>query len=466
MSQSNNKGFNRKTFLKKMGYASATIASGPFILSNRKSHSLQLEDRHHSAKKISPNDHVNLGLIGAGGMGQGDIATALQYYGFKMVAACDLYDSRLERCKERFGDDIFTTMNYRELLNREDVDAVVVGSTDHWHDLHTIHALESGKPVYLEKPMTQTIEQAHKVIKAEQSTGVPLIVGSQFTSNIIYEKVRELILAGEIGELNYVEGYWDRFSPRGAWQYSIPPNVNTNNVDWEAYRKDLPIIPFDPKHFFRWRNYDDYGTGVAGDLFVHLFSGLHMILDSIGPERVYATGGLRYWQDGRDAEDVVLGLFDYPQTESHPAFNLSLRVNFVDGSGGGSSIRLVGSGGEIQFSGRNLILRKSALPEEPGMSIGDFSEATRKEYEEYYRNKFPERRASVIEPGELEYRAPDGYSDRYDHFVNFYKAIREGEKVVQDGTFGLRAAGPALLANMSQRQKQMIHWDPAGMKVV
>jgi len=106
------------------------------------------------------------------------------------------------------------------------------------------------------------------------------------------------------------------------------------------------------------------------------------------------------------------------------------------------------------------------MPEEPGMSIGDFSEATREEYEEYYRKKYPERRARVIEPSEFEYRAPDGYNDRYDHFVNFYKAIREDQKVLQDGTFGLRAAGPALLANMSQRQKQMIHWDPAGMKVV
>ncbi len=466
MSQNNNNGFTRKTFLKKLGAASAAIASGPFILGKSKSLSYQLEARNHPVNKISANDHVNLGLIGAGGMGQGNVATALQYNGFKLVAACDLYDSRLTRCRERFGNDIFTTKNYHELLDRDDVDAVIIGSTDHWHDLHTIHSLEKGKPVYLEKPITQNIEQAHKVVEAEKSTRVPLIVGSQFTSNIIYEKVRELILAGEIGELNYAEGYWDRFSQRGAWQYSIPPDVNTNNVDWEAYRKDLPQIPFDPKHFFRWRNYDDYGTGVAGDLFVHLFSGLHMILDSIGPEKVYATGGLRYWHDGRDAEDVVLGLFDYPKTNNHPAFNLSLRVNFVDGSGGGSSIRLVGSGGEIQFSGRNLILRKAAMPEEPGMSIGDFSEATREEYEEYYRKKYPERRARVIEPSEFEYRAPDGYNDRYDHFVNFYKAIREDQKVLQDGTFGLRAAGPALLANMSQRQKQMIHWDPAGMKVV
>lgn len=466
MSTSDFNGFNRKTFLKKLGLASAAVVSGPFIMGKGKSTSYQLEARRHSSKKISPNDHVNLGLIGAGGMGQGNIATALQYDGFKIVAACDLYDSRLTRCKERFGEDIFTTMDYLELLDRDDVDAVVIGSTDHWHDLHAIHALEKGKPVYLEKPITQTIDEAHNVIETEQRTGTPLIIGSQWTSSIIYEKVRELYLAGEIGELNYAEGYTDRFTPRGAWQYSIPPNATTENVDWETFRKDLPNIPFDPKHFFRWRNYDDYGTGVAGDLFVHHFSGMHMILNSKGPDNIYATGELRYWKDGRDAEDVVLGLFDYPKTENHPAFNMSLRVNFADGSGGGSSIRLVGSGGEIQFSANNLILRKSKMPDEPGMRIGDFSEATRNDFEKHYRQQYPEQRANVIEPGEFEYRAPAGYNARFDHFMNFYRAIREGQKVLQDGTFGLRAAGPALLASDSLRENKPIRWDPAQMRVL
>ncbi|MEX1063664.1 MAG: Gfo/Idh/MocA family oxidoreductase [Balneolaceae bacterium] len=468
MSQSENRDFSRKSFLKKIGTASAAVISGPFILGKSKSKPSvhQLGPEAGRPEKMSPNDHVNLGLIGAGGMGQGNVATALRYSGFKITAACDLYDSRLIRCRERFGEDIFITRDYGDLLDRDDIDAVIVATSDHWHDQIAIDALEKGKAVYLEKPVTQHVEEAHNVLDAERRAGVPLMVGSQRTSNIVFEKAKELYRSGEIGELNFVEGYWDRFSAMGAWQYSIPPGVTTDQVDWIRFRKDLPVIPFDPKHFFRWRNYHDYGTGVSGDLFVHLFSGMHMILDSTGPNQIYATGGLRYWDDGRDASDIMLGLFDYPETDSHPPFNLSLRVNFADGSGGGSRIRFVGSEGEMQLSWSNLIVKKSRLPDRPGIRTGDFGEQTRKEYEEYYTARYPETRARVIEPAESEYRAPDGYNDRYDHLVNFYEAVRNGQPVLQDGSFALRAAGPALLANVSQREKRVIHWDPAEMNVV
>lgn len=459
------KGESRKSFLKKAGAVTAAALGAPF-LTGKKSATRILERPPADKTVRSANDRVNLALIGAGGMGQNNVNTALRHDGFRVVAACDLYDSRLTRCRERFGEHLFLTKEYREILDRADVDAVVIATSDHWHDLITIEALESGKAVYVEKPLTQKVDQAYDVIRAAGRARVPLQVGSQRTSHILYEKARELYRAGDIGRLNFVEAYWDRFSAMGAWQYSIPPGASERNIDWRRYRKDLPMIPFDAKHFFRWRNYDDYGTGVSGDLFVHLFSGLHMIVDSIGPEKIYATGGLRHWHDGRDAADMVLGLFDYPETESHPAFNLALRVNFVDGSGGGSLIRMVGSEGEMVIGWNTLTVRRQRLPEAPGMSIGSFSEATRNEYEEYYRERFPERRASVIEPAELEYRAPDGYSDLYDHHIHFYEAIREGRQVLQDASFGLRAAGPALLANVSKREGRVVEWDPESMRVI
>ncbi|MFW6157671.1 MAG: Gfo/Idh/MocA family protein, partial [Balneolaceae bacterium] len=325
-------------------------------------------------------------------------------------------------------------------------------------------ALKAGKPIYLEKPMVKHIEEGHALIEAEKQAGLPVIVGSQRTSSILYEKARNLIEEGEIGELNFVEGYWDRRSALGAWRYSIPPSASEETVDWARYREGMADIPFDAKHFFRWRNYDDYGTGVAGDLFVHLFSGLHMITGSYGPEKIMSTGGLRFWNDGRDAEDMVLGIFDYPENDSHPAFNLSLRVNFADGSGGGSRIRLVGSEGVIDINFDNVTLRKWQGSDRPGMSIGDFSEEVRDEYEEYYEEQYPESRAKIIDPDEFVYRAPDGYNDRYDHFVNFFKAIREGDSILQDSTFGLRACGPALMSTVSLRENRVVHWDPENMQ--
>jgi predicted dehydrogenase len=466
MNRKNKNNLTRKTFIKKAGVSAAGLFSAPFFIGSGKQKEFNIPPRHIEKRSYSANDHINVALIGAGDMGQGDAETAREVDGIKIIAACDLYDSRLRRCKERFGDDTFTTKDYRDILSREDVDAVINGTTDHWHEQITSDALKAGKAVYLEKPMVQHIEEGHRLIEVEKETGTPLIVGSQRVSSIIYEKTRDLLQAGEIGELNFVEGYWDRQSAIGAWQYSIPPSASPENVDWETYLKDLPKIPFDAEKFFRWRNYRDFGTGVAGDLFVHLFSGLHLITGSNGPNRVMSTGGIRYWEDGRDVPDVMLGIYDYAETELHPAFNLALRVNFADGSGGGHKIRLIGSEGELEIAGNSVILRKSKLPEAPGMSIRDFDEKIREEYQEYYEEKYPEKRAEIIEPSEFVYKAPDGYNDRYDHFVNFFDAIRHGKNIIEDGTFGLRAAGPALASNISHFEKRQVNWDPERMEVL
>ena len=125
----------------------------------------------------------------------------------------------------------------------------------------------------------------------------------------------------------------DRNSAIGAWQYSIPPDASTTTIDWDRFLGRAPKVPFEPVRLFRWRNYRDYGTGVPGDLFVHLLSGLHFVTGAIGPNRVYATGGLRFWKDGRDVPDIMIALYDYP------TFNVMLRVNFVDGATETSGLR-------------------------------------------------------------------------------------------------------------------------------
>lgn len=459
---------NRKSFLTKLGAATTTAAIGfPYIRAHGKSKSYTLEPGVKETRRFSANDQINIAMIGTGWIGQVNGETALEHSGVKIVASCDLYDSRLERCRELWGDDLFITKDYREVLEHSDVDAVVISTTDHWHDVQAIDSMNAGKDVFLEKPMVQKVDQGRDVINAEENTGRVVQVGSQLTSDILYLKAQELVRNGEIGELVLVEGNFDRHSAEGAWQYSIPPGVTADEVSWDTYLRDLPHRSFDPKQFFRWRNYQDFGTGAAGDLFVHLLSAVHLVTDSYGPERIMATGGLRYWQDGRDVPDVMTGMLDYPETDTHSAYNLALRVNLIDGSGGGVNIRFVGTHGEIVVDWTQVILRKSELDDDrPPITIDDFSKETQKDYKEYHETNYPEPPPRVIPPSEHVYRAPEAYDSREDHFGKFFDAIRNGNLVYQNSKVAFRATAPALLANKSYFEDKIIHWDPVNMREV
>jgi predicted dehydrogenase len=204
----------------------------------------------------------------------------------RLVGVCDLYTGRLDRTQELYGKGVFTTKDYGEILDRSDIDAVIIATSDHWHDRISIDALNKGKHVYCEKPMVHKLEEGAAVIAAQKKTGKVMQIGSQRVSSIVTQKTKEIFESGVIGDLVLVETWMDRQSALGAWQYSIPTDANAGTVDWKRFLGDAPKVPYDPVRFFRWRNYQDYGTGIAGDLFVHLFSGLHTVTSSKGPDRI------------------------------------------------------------------------------------------------------------------------------------------------------------------------------------
>ncbi|HWC76171.1 MAG TPA: Gfo/Idh/MocA family oxidoreductase [Blastocatellia bacterium] len=419
------------------------------------------------AQQIAANDKIQIALIGAGGQGMNDTATALRVPGVELVAVADVYDGRLIRSKEIWGDHLFTTRDYREVLARPDVDAVIIATPDHWHMQAAIDALNAGKDVYVEKPMVQLIKDGWPVIEAERKTKRILQVGSQRVSSIIYKKAQEVLASGAIGQLNMVEAWWNRNSAIGAWQYSIPPDASEQTIDWDRYLGRAPKRPFEAIRVFRFRNYRDYGTGVGGDLFVHLFSGMHLIVNSIGPNRVLATGGLRHWIDGRDVPDLMLGMYDYPKTATHPGFNLFLKVNFADGAGSGESsgFRFIGTEGVITVGG-SVTVSSQTISKEPGYTIDTFPKALQEEFLKKYRETYPEQKNRMRNASEDRYFAPGGYSDLLDHFTNFFESVRTRKPVVEDSVFGFRAAGPALLSNMSYFDSRPYGWNPESMKII
>ena len=420
------------------------------------------------ARPKSPNDDIHVALIGAGGQGMGDASASRRVAGVKLVAVSDIYAGRRIRSQERWGKDLFVTPDYRQVLARPDIDAVIIATPDHWHSRISIDAMNAGKDVYCEKPMVQHLDMGPGVIDAQRKTGRIFQVGSQRVSSIVYQKAQEIYRSGAIGELSMVEAWWDRNSAIGAWEYSIPPDATPENIDWDRFLGSAPKRPFDPVRLFRWRNYRDYGTGVAGDLFVHLFSGMHFITGAQGPRRVYASGGLRYWKDGRDVPDVFFGLYDYEARQgAHPAFNLALRVNFVDGGSENSGFRFIGSEG-IMTVEDGVTVSKHPRESEPGYTIGTFPEAVQKEFLKEYHEKYPRTTAtadSMRPDADETFQPPDGYDDHFHHHQNFIAAVRSRKPVVEDAVFGYRAASPALLSNVSYFEQRICEWNPESMSV-
>lgn len=447
---------NRRGFMRAAGAATTGTLLGPEL------YGLGM-DQEQDARPVAANDHIQIALIGAGGQGQGDTAVALRVPGVKLVAVADCYDGRLEHCKELWGDDIFTTRDYAEILARKDIDAVIIATPDHWHKRTSVDAMRAGKDVYCEKPMIHHYSDGPEMIETARATKRILQVGSQRVSSVIYLKAKELLASGAIGQLNMVTARWDRNSTMGAWSYTVPPDASPETCDWPRFLGTAPKIPFNAEHFFQWRKWRAYGSGVAGDLFVHLFSGTHFITGSHGPTRGMATGGLRFWKDGRDVPDVMLGLFDYKE-----GFNLSLRVNFVDGGEESEGLIFTGSEGTMEIAGNSVSVNRVPREKEPGYTIGTFAEAMQKQFFEEYRKKYPVTAPPEGEPpvGFEKYVAPAGYSDSYDHFKNFFASVRSREPVVEDAVFGFRAAGAALLSNLSMAREAIVGWDPEAMKLV
>ncbi|HTV14360.1 MAG TPA: Gfo/Idh/MocA family oxidoreductase [Acidobacteriaceae bacterium] len=412
-------------------------------------------------KPVAANDHIQIALIGAGGQGQYDTSVAVKVPGVKLVAVADCYDGRLAHSKEVWGADIQTTRDYAEILARKDIDAVIIGTPDHWHKQASVDAMNAGKDVYCEKPMIHLYSDGPTMIETSQKTGRILQIGSQRVSNILYAKAKELISSGAIGTVNMIEAHWDRNSAVGAWDYTVPPDASTETCDWPRFLGTAPKIPFNGEQFFQWRKWKAYGSGVAGDLFVHLFSGTHFITGVKGPTRAMATGGLRFWKDGRDVPDVMLGLFDYPE-----GFNLALRVNFVCGGEENEGFTFTGSEGTLSIGWNGLTVDRVPREKEPGLMIGTFTNAMQQQILKDYRAKYPPKpMTETTRVGTDRYVAPEGYSDSYDHFRNFFASVRSRQPVVEDAVFGYRAAGAALLSNLSYDRGKIVEWDPVAMKL-
>jgi predicted dehydrogenase len=461
---------DRRKFLKHLGTSVLLTSASLTSLAAKEENEVRIL---REQKRVSPNDKIRIATIGMGIMGFNDTKAALTVPGVELVGVCDLYKGRLDRSKEVYGKDLYTTNDYRNLLERKDIDAVIIATSDNWHSQIAIDAMHKGKAVYSEKPMVHLISQGLAEIQAQKDTKMVFQVGSQRVSSIAYRKAKEMYEAGAIGKINSIEASFNRQSALGAWQYTIPTDGNIQNVDWARFQSNAKVKhDFDQNRFFRWRNYREYGTGVAGDLFVHLLSGIHFITGSKGPERIYAIGDLTYWKDGRNVPDVMSAVVHYGDTKEHPAFQVTLRVNFISGEGDHGTTKIVGSEGVIDLGGEgeSFTIRKNKMSVAPGIggwdSLFTYTEAEQKLLMDDYNKRFSQTDQQTPQIPDITYRAPDDYNSSNDHFANFMESVRTGKPVVEDAVFGFRAAAPCLACNDSYFQNKVIRWDAEKMKIV
>src|SRR5256886_8253769 len=306
-----------------------------------------LAPKSFKTRRVAPSDRVRFGMVGVGMQGSGLLATSIQLPGVECAAAADLYDGRHTLAREIVRPDLPVTRRYRELLDNKDIDCIVAAVPDHWHKQIVVDAVSAGKDIYCEKPMSHSAADGVAMVDAAKPSGRIVQIGSQRVSSQICAKAKDMIAQGMLGELMMIEGWLGRNDPTGAWEYPPPPDLSPQTLDWDTWQGTVPKRPFDPKIFARWRCWKEYGTGLAGDLLVHLTSGmLFMTGWNQPPPQAASVGGIRRWKDGRNMPDVHVVIYYYGDLP------VTMRLNL--GTEALESYRFHGSKGLMEVTGSEI----------------------------------------------------------------------------------------------------------------
>ncbi len=442
---------SRRAFLQTTaGAAGASILAG--------SNFLDSEPIYAASQAVAPSDQVRFGIIGIGMEGSNLLATAIQLRGVECVAAADLYDGRHELSKEIVGKPIRTTRRYQELLDAKDIDAVIIAVPDHWHKQVVVDALAAGKDVYCEKPMSHNPADGLAMVAAAKKTDRIVQIGAQRTSSVLCAKAKALFDQGAIGDMSLIEATYGRNDPNGAWEYPPPPDLSPQNLDWDTWLGTAPKKPFDPYTFARWRCWKEYGTGVAGDLLVHLISGMMFVLGiNEFPKRVSAFGGIYRWKDGRNMPDVHPVLFEYD--------NVPVYMRLTLGTESTEVTRFMGSKGIIELREFSVSYTPQAgVDTSPSYYSGSFPARLRNAYVKQWHEVHDPVPGQEPAPETITYNGDD-YDDLKPHLYKFFEAVRSRKPVVQDAVFGHNAALGCHLANESYFRKSPVYWDAASQTI-
>ncbi|HSD31860.1 MAG TPA: Gfo/Idh/MocA family oxidoreductase [Gemmatimonadales bacterium] len=405
-------------------------------------------------RTVPASDRVRFGIIGVGMQGSGLLGTAITLPGVECAAACDLYDGRHTLAREIVRPDLPVTRRYQDLLNNKDIDCIVAAVPDHWHMQVVVDAVSAGKDIYCEKPMSHSPADGSAMVGAAQRSGRIVQIGSQRVSSRICAKAREMVSQGLLGDLMLVEGWLGRNDPTGAWQYPPPPDLSPRNLDWDTWQGRVPKRAFDPLVFARWRCWKEYGTGVAGDLLVHLVSGMMFILGiNAPPARAMAVGGIRRWKDGRNMPDVHAVLYSYGELPVYMRLNLGTDMP--------ETYRFQGSKGILEVTGSSITYSpQSGQDSYPSYYTGSYPHAMREAYLAQWHKDNDARLSQNAMSETITLHGPD-FDELAPHLSTYFEAVRTRKPVVEDVVFGHHAALACHMANESYFRGTAVSWDAA-----
>src|ERR1019366_1071645 len=403
-----------------------------------------------------PKDRVNLGFIGFGIRGNILLEAAKETGQANLVEVCDCYQGHLERAKERTEGKIATNFaQYKKLLDRKDIDAVVVATPDHWHKRIVLDALSAGKDVYIEKPMTYRIEDGPEIIKAAREHKRIVQVGSQWVSSAQHKKAREIVMSGKLGKVTKVTASYNPNSSTGSWNYTIPADLQECvNFNWQEWLGPAPKVSYNPERVFRYRKYWDYSGGISTDLFVHLITSIHFILDAKVPSSVMAAGGILVRKDGREVPDTLDALFVYPE-----GFTVNMGSTLNNASTPEQGMVFLGTKGSLTLMGSSFTVAMENPKEGYSYSIDAWPQSLQEEF----MNTDDHRALSnppITEDGVVTYK-DQGTDSVVLHLLEFLECVRSRKECSENAVVGHHAAAAGHMVNLSFLSGKRMVWDAA-----
>jgi predicted dehydrogenase len=390
-----------------------------------KTASLGAATAHHA---YAANDTIRVGCIGTGGRAQVLMRNLESIKGISIGAVCDVWDENLAKAKQLSGPDAFATKDYRAVLDRKDIDAVLIGAPDHQHVPLTIAACNAGKDVYVEKPLTHTLAEGAPVIEAQDRNQRIVQVGMQQRSMPHMQKAFEIIRSGQIGKIHKIHLTWNRNHNR--WERP-PSRVDPQTVDWKTWLGNAKDQAFDEYRFRQWRWFWDFGGGIFTDLMVHQIDIAHWILDLDHPAEAASIGDSFATKGLWETPDTVQTILRYPQQEVQVYFE----GTFVNAR----------NAAMLEFMGRDGTLyldrgRYELYPEVKRATYGAKPEPSKFPYSEWILGDGPR--------GADFYNNPNG---ELLHLTNWAESIRSRKKPIAPAEAGVSSAAAAHLANQALR---------------